>query len=68
MILNSKSEYNRYIPRLRLEQEEEVAVREEQQKKQFRRVEEELDGEQLVWEQNKTRRKDRERRKMVRGS
>ena len=68
MTLNSKAEYNRcHIPRLRVEQEEEVAVREEQQKKQYKRMEEELDGEQLVWGQDKTRRKDKEKRKMVRG-
>ena len=45
-----------------------MVVREEQQKRQYNRVEEELNGEQLIWEQEKTRKKDKERRKMVKGS
>ena len=61
IILNSKTEYNRcHIPRLRVEQEEEIVAKEEQQRAQYDKIEEELNGEQLEWEQ--------ERRRMVKGS
>ena len=61
IILNSKAEYNRcHIPRLRVEQEEEIVAKEEQQRAQYDKIEEELNGEQLEWEQ--------ERRRMVKGS
>ena len=63
-VLNSKSEYNRcYIPRLRLEEdEEETRKREEQQKLEEKEREQLIERDHGAWEQNKTRLRDEERR------
>ena len=63
-ILNSKSEYNRcHIARLRLEEEEEQEKREQEMNKDEEQIGAQSDGEQL-----KTKRRDKERRKMAVGS
>ena len=60
-MLNSKAEYNRcHIPRLRLEDEEESKLREQQIQEEDRLVEDTLAREQEDWETQK--RKDKERR------
>ena len=63
-ILNSKSEYNRcHITRLRVEEDEEQEMNEEEE-----RMGALLDGEQREWEQHKTKKRDKERRGMAKGS
>ena len=65
-VLNSKSEYNRcYIPRLKLENEEETRAREEQQKLDTIEREQEIERELGAWEQEKTRLRDGERKEQA---
>ena len=68
-ILNSKSEYNRcHIARLRVEDEGEQEEREQDMRKDEEQMEAQLDGEQQEWEQGKTTKRDRERKKIAAGS
>ena len=57
-----------HIARLRVEDKEEQEKREQDINKDEEQVGVQLDGEQQVWEQQKTNRRDKERRKMVAGS
>ena len=66
-VLNSKSEYNRcYIPRLRLEEDEEQTKnREEQQKLEDKEREQRMQRDQGAWELGKTKLRDGERREQA---
>ena len=65
-VLNSKAEYNRsHIPRLRVENEEEMKEREENLRKEQEQMEELLDREQDGWEKEKSKEKDEARRKIA---
>ena len=67
-ILNSKTEFNRcHIPRLRLEEEEEVKQREEQLLQEMEHREEQWNKEQAEWEASRTKKRDMERRSLVKG-
>ena len=63
-VLNSKTEYNRcHIARLMVEDESETKKREETIREEDEQLAKELDKEQQSWEQERTRMKDKERRK-----
>ena len=65
--LNSRAKYNRsHIPRIQVEDREEVAKREEQMKKRREESDKEFSMEQNKWEQEKTREKAKERKEAVR--
>ena len=62
-MLNSKAEYNRsHIPRLRVENEEELKEREENLRKEQEQIEELMNREQDDWEKGKSKEKDVARR------
>ena len=66
-VLNSKSEYNRsYIPRLRLEEDEEqTKKREEQQRLEDREREQRMERDHGAWELGKNKLRDGERREQA---
>ena len=65
-ILDSKSEYNRcHIARLRVEDEGEQEEREQDIRKDEEQMGAQLDGKQQEWEQGKTTKRDKERKKMA---
>ena len=65
MILNSKSEYNRCkIPRLVVEQVDEVALQQEEETRK-RDVEERIMSTQAAWERNKTASRTKERKQLA---
>ena len=65
-ILNSRAEYNRsHIPRLQVEDKEEVEKRKEQMRKRREEIDQELSLEQNNWEQEKSREMAKERKEAV---
>ena len=65
-VLNSRAEYKRsQIPRLQLEEETKTKMREEEQEKEELRKSKQLEEGQLLWEQDKTKRRDRESKQLA---